>query len=133
MERTLVILKPDSVQRKLIGDIITRFEKKNLTIKEMKMMNIEKGTASEHYAHVKGMPFFDSMVEYITSGPVVAIILEGEKAIQCVRNMIGRTSSFDSAPGTIRGDFGSHSFQNLIHASDSVESAEIEIKRFFDH
>lgn len=131
MERTLVILKPDAVQRKLIGDIIIRFEKKNLVIKEMKMMCIEKSMAEEHYAHVKDMPFFDDMVEYITAGPVVAIVLEGEKAIQSVRNMIGRTSSFDSAPGTIRGDFGSHSFQNLIHASDSIESVQIEIKRFF--
>jgi nucleoside-diphosphate kinase len=131
MERTLVILKPDAVQRKLVGEILTRFEKKNLTVKELKMMDISNETAKEHYAHVKDMPFFPDMVEYITSGPVVAMILEGEKVIHSVRSMIGKTSTFDSLPGTIRGDMGSHRFQNLIHASDSTESAEVEIKRFF--
>ncbi len=132
MERTLVVLKPDSVERKLIGEIITRFEKKNLTIRDIRMVTVSREKAEEHYAHVREMPFFHDMVEYITSGPVVSIILEGEKVIQAVRNIIGLTSSFDSPPGTVRGDFGSHRFKNLIHASDSVENAEIEIKRFFE-
>ncbi|AUG57551.1 nucleoside-diphosphate kinase [Acetivibrio saccincola] len=131
MERTLVILKPDSVKRKLIGEIISRFEKKNFTITHMKMMTIDEETASLHYSHVKGEPFFNDLIKYMTSGPVVAIILSGNKVISTVRNMIGKTSSFDSLPGTIRGDYGSHDFENLIHASDSVESAEQEIKRFF--
>lgn len=131
MEKTLVILKPDTVERKLIGEIITRFEKKSLVIKEIKMTTISKETAMEHYAHVKDMPFFSDMVEYITSGPVVIIVLEGDRVIQTVRNMMGKTSSLDSPPGTIRGDYGYHRFKNLIHASDSVENAEIEINRFF--
>lgn len=130
MERTLVILKPDAVERKIIGEIITRFEKKALTVKEIKMTTIAREKAMEHYAHVKDMPFFSDMLEYITSGTVVIMVLEGDKAIQTVRNMIGKTSSFDSPPGTIRGDYGFHRFKNLIHASDSVENAEIEINRF---
>jgi len=131
MERTLVILKPDAVERKLIGEIISRFEKKGYTVAAMKMMRISRETAEEHYSHVKSEPIYEDMLEYITSGPVVAIILEGYRVIQAVRNMIGKTSSFDSPPGTIRGDYGSHRFRNLIHASDSPESAEIEIRRFF--
>lgn len=131
MEKTLIILKPDSVRRKLVGEIISRFEKKNFTILHMKMMTIDEETASIHYSHVKGEPFFNDLIKYMTSGPVVAIILSGNKVIQAVRNIIGKTSSFDSLPGTIRGDFGSHDFENLIHASDSAESAELEIKRFF--
>lgn len=131
MERTLIILKPDAVERKLIGEIISRIERKNYTLTHMKMMSISRETAEIHYAHVAAEPIFDSMLEYITSGPVVAMIVEGERVIQTVRGMMGKTSSFDSPPGTIRGDYGSHRFKNLIHASDSPESAEIEIKRFF--
>lgn len=131
MERTLVILKPDTVRRKLIGEIIFRFRKKNLTITHMKVMNIETEVAIEHYAHVKALPIFEDMIKYMTSGPVVVMIITGENAIGIVRNMLGKTSSFESLPGTIRGDFGYHSFENLVHASDSVNSAELEIKRFF--
>lgn len=131
MERTIVILKPDAVKRKLVGEIIERFEKKNLNIVSLKMTSISRETAETHYAHVRNEPVFEDMIGYITSGPVVILVLEGEKVIQTVRDMIGKTSSFDSPPGTIRGDYGSHRFQNLIHASDSPESAAIEIARFF--
>lgn len=132
MERTLVILKPDTVKRKLVGEIIARFEKKNLDIIKIRIATIDKATAETHYSHVKGIPIFEDMIRYITSGPVVFMVLEGENAIQTVRNMIGHTSTFDSIPGTIRGDYGLHRFENLIHASDSIESSEIEIKRFFN-
>lgn len=131
MEKTLVILKPDAVKRKLVGEIISRFEKKNFTITSMKMMTIDKSTAHEHYSHVKDLPFFEEMISYMTSGPVVVLIIEGERVIDSVRNMIGKTSNFEALPGTIRGDFGYHRYENIIHASDSVKSAEIEIKRFF--
>lgn len=131
MDRTLVILKPDAVRRKLIGEIISRFERKNLAITHIKVMNIEKNVALEHYAHVKELPIFEDMINYMTSGPVVVMIINGDNVIRTVRNMVGKTSSFESAPGTIRGDLGYHRFENLIHASDSVESAELEIKRFF--
>lgn len=133
MERTLVILKPDAVARKLVGEILARFEKRNFNIVKMEMAVIGRETAEEHYAHVINEPIYDDMISFITSGPVVVAILEGNRVIQTVRNMIGRTSSFDSPSGTIRGDYGSHRFENLIHASDSEESAEIEIRRFFRH
>jgi nucleoside-diphosphate kinase len=131
MERTLVILKPDAVRRKLIGEIITRFEKKNYTIAQLKVMCIDSSLARVHYAHVEKESIFKDMLDFITSGPSVLIVLEGDKVIQSIRGMIGKTSSFDSLPGTIRGDYGSHRFENLVHASDCIESAEIEIKRFF--
>lgn len=133
MERTLVILKPDTVERKLVGEIIARFEKKNLEITRIEMVVIDKNTAEEHYAHVKNEPIYEDMIGFITSGPAVVMVLEGNQAIQTVRSMVGRTSSFDSPSGTIRGDYSSHRFRNLIHASDSAESAEIEINRFFKH
>ncbi|MDP4180258.1 MAG: nucleoside-diphosphate kinase [Bacillota bacterium] len=132
MERTLIILKPDAVERKLVGEIITRFEKKNFNIIDLKMMKISKEKAEEHYLHIKEMPFFNDMIDYMTGGPVVVAVLEGENAIQSVRNMMGKTSCFESSPGTIRGDFGAHRFKNLIHASDSLESFNKELKRFFD-
>lgn len=131
MERTLVILKPDTVRRGLIGEIISRIERKGYSISQMKMFTITRETALIHYAHVKNVPIFDDMITYITSGPSVALIIGGERVIGTIREMIGKTSGFEALPGTIRGDFGSHPFQNLIHASDAVESAEEEIKRFF--
>jgi nucleoside-diphosphate kinase len=94
-------------------------------------MNIDTAAMEVHYSHVKTLPIYEDMIRYMTSGPSVVMIIEGEKAIQTVRNMIGKTSTFDSPPGTIRGDFGLHTFQNLIHASDSPENVEIEINRFF--
>lgn len=131
MERTIVILKPDAVKRKLVGEIISRIEKKNFNITHMKMMTISRELAEEHYAHVKGKSFFNDMIDYICSGPVVVMAVEGEQVISVMRLMIGKTSVFESAPGTIRGDFGYHPYENLIHGSDSPESAEIEFKRFF--
>ncbi|MCX7749798.1 MAG: nucleoside-diphosphate kinase [Clostridia bacterium] len=131
MEKTLVILKPDAVRRKLTGAIIGRFERKGCIISNLKMMTIQTETAKEHYHHVNALPFFKDMISYITSGPVVIMILEGEQIIKMVRNLVGKTSCIESSPGTIRGDFGFHSFENLIHASDSSESAEIEMRRFF--
>lgn len=131
MERTLIILKPDSVKRKLVGEIIRRIEQKDYTIASLKMINISREQAEEHYGHVRAKPFFGSMLDYITSGPVVVLIVEGYRVIEAVRNMIGKTVSVESAPGTIRGDFGSHKYENLIHASDSPDNAEIEIRRFF--
>ncbi len=131
MERTLVILKPDAVRRKLIGEIISRFERKNLTINQMKVMNIDKELALLHYAHVKKYSIFEEMISYMTSGPVVVMIMSGSNAISIVRNMIGKTSCVESPTGTIRGDYGFHCFENLIHASDSEESAKLEIERFF--
>ncbi|MCX8132142.1 MAG: nucleoside-diphosphate kinase [Clostridia bacterium] len=132
MERTLVILKPDTVKRKLIGELITRIERKNYAISALKMINIPRSVAEKHYEHVKDIPVYDDMIDFMTSGPVVIMVVEGENVIQTVRNLIGKTNSFEAAPGTIRGDFGSSRYQNLIHASDSIENAEIEIKRFFN-
>lgn len=131
MEKTLVILKPDAVERKLIGEIISRFEKKNFTIIQMKIMNITKSIAYEHYSHVKNEPIFEDMISYITRGPVVALIITGNRVVENIRSMIGRTSCSESPSGTIRGDLGSQRYENLIHASDSSESAQTEIKRFF--
>jgi nucleoside-diphosphate kinase len=131
MEKTLVILKPDAVKRKLIGEIISRIEKKCYNVTNIKMTVLSREIAEEHYNHVRAEPIFNEMIDFITSGPVVIIIIEGDRVIQTIRNIIGKTSSFDSPAGTIRGDLSSHRFENLIHASDSVESSEIEIKRFY--
>jgi len=131
MEKTLIILKPDAVKRKLIGKIISRFENKNFNIEEIKFCIIKKELVEIHYSHVKELSIYEDMLNYMISGPSMIMIIEGENVIQTIRNMIGKTKSSESNPGTIRGDYGSHKFENLIHASDSVESANIEIKRFF--
>ncbi|ADB57564.1 nucleoside-diphosphate kinase [Archaeoglobus profundus] len=131
MERTFVMIKPDGVQRCLIGEIISRLEKKGLKIVAMKMMKIERDLAERHYAEHKGKPFFESLVSYVTSGPVVAMVVEGKNAIKIVRTLVGATNPAEAAPGTIRGDFGMEVGRNVIHASDSPESAEREIALFF--
>ncbi|MCX7709615.1 MAG: nucleoside-diphosphate kinase [Clostridia bacterium] len=131
MEKTFIILKPDAVERKLVGEIISRLERKNLNLLHMKVETIPKDIAQKHYEHVKDIPIFGEMIEYITSGPVVMMIVQGEQAINTVRTMMGKTSSFEALPGTIRGDYGAHRYKNLIHASDSPESAAVEIQRFF--
>lgn len=131
MQRTLVILKPDAVKRKLIGEIISRFEKRDLQITHIKMSMISEDLAREHYSHVSHESIYEDMIKYITSGPVVFLVIEGEFAIKMIRNMIGVRKTYDSPSGTIRGDLGYHDFENLIHASDSVENAETEIRRFF--
>jgi nucleoside-diphosphate kinase len=131
MEQTLVIIKPDGVKRKLVGEIIQRFEKKQLTLSKLKVGKMTRALAEEHYAHVRNKPFFEDMITYMTSTDVVYMVLEGTEVIRTVRQMIGATNSLEAVPGTIRGDYGSNSFQNIIHASDSPESAAIEINRFF--
>ncbi len=131
MEKTLVILKPDAVRRGLIGEIISRIEKKGFKITHMKMEILKKEVVEEHYAHVKGRSFFDGMIKYMTSIPAVLIVVEGEDVVAMMRTMIGKTMVNEAAPGTIRGDFGFSKDENLIHASDSVENAEIEFARFF--
>ena len=131
MERTLVIVKPDGVQRGLVGEIINRLERRGLKIVAMKMMTIPAETAHQHYGVHEGKPFFEGLVQYITSGPVVLLVLEGKKAIETVRTTMGATNPVNAAPGTIRGDLAVEIGRNLIHGSDSAESAEQEVKLFF--
>ena len=131
MEQTYLMVKPDGVQRGLCGEILSRFEKKGLKIVAVKLMVIPQETAEQHYGEHKGKPFFPSLISYITSGPVFAMVLEGENAVAICRNLMGKTNPADSAPGTIRGDFGMQTGMNIIHGSDSVESAEREISIFF--
>jgi len=131
MERTFVMIKPDGVQRGLIGEIISRLERKGLKIVAMKMINVDRELAEKHYAEHKEKPFFNNLVQYITSGPVVAMVVEGKNAIKVVRTLVGATDPVEAQPGTIRGDFGLDIGRNIIHASDSLESAEREISLFF--
>ncbi len=131
MERTYCMVKPDGVQRNAVGEIIARFEKKGIKIVALKMMQISQETAERHYAEHKEKPFFADLVNFITSGPVVAMVLEGENVVSMVRTMMGATNPKDSAPGTIRGDWGLTIDKNVIHGSDSPESAAREIAIFF--
>ncbi len=131
MEKTLVIVKPDGVQRGLIGEIVTRLERRGLKILALKLMTIPEATARQHYGVHEGKPFFEGLVQYITSGPVVMMVLEGKKAIETVRSTVGATNPAAAAPGTIRGDLAVEIGRNLIHASDSPESADHEVKLFF--
>jgi nucleoside-diphosphate kinase len=129
--RTLVLVKPDGVRRGLIGEIVSRMEKKGLSIVALRMLRMDEALARRHYAVHEGKPFFNDLVDFITSGPVVAMLLEGEKAVDVVRTMMGDTDPKKSAPGTIRGDLGMDIGQNLIHGSDSDENARKEIDLFF--
>lgn len=131
MERTFVMLKPDAVQRGLIGQLISRFENRGLKIVAMKFMHVSQELAEEHYAVHKGRPFYDSLIEYITSGPVVAMVLEGPNAILAARNTMGATNPVDAAPGTIRADFGMEIGRNLVHGSDGADTATFEIGLWF--
>lgn len=131
METTLVILKPDCVQRRLLGRIIARFEEKGFTICGMKLMQISLELAERHYGVHKGKPFYPGLIEYITSGPVVVMAVAGPRAIEVVRKMMGRTFGYESEPGTIRGDYGLSRTYNLVHGSDSPESAASEINLYF--
>ena len=131
MEKTLVLVKPDGVRRGLSGEIIARFEKRGLRIVALKLMQISRTMAEKHYAEHVGKPFFESLVEFITSGPVVAMVVKGDHAIRAVRAMMGATNPLEAAPGTIRGDFALVMSENVIHGSDGSESAEREIKAFF--
>lgn len=130
-EKTLIIIKPDGVKRHLVGRIISRFEERMLIIEAMRYGMLTKETAKAHYAHLADKPFFQDIIDYMTSGPVVFIVLKGENAIEMVRKMIGSTNALEAAPGTIRGDFATNKSQNVIHASDCAAAADVEIKRFF--
>ncbi len=132
MERTFIMVKPDGVQRGLIGEVIRRLEQKGLKIVGIKTMWIQEELAMEHYSEHAEKPFFRDLVDYITSGPVVAMVAEGKEAVKVVRNIVGATNPVEAAPGTIRGDFGMDIGRNVVHASDSLKSAEREISLFFD-
>ena len=131
MERSLIIIKPDGVQRRLIGEIIARIERKGLKMAAMKLVSVSRSLAEEHYAVHKGKQFYEPLVNFITSGPVVAIAVEGPKAVSVLRKLMGRTFGFDAEAGTIRGDFGVSTQFNLIHGSDSPETAQQELALWF--
>ncbi|XP_072962916.1 nucleoside diphosphate kinase 1 [Typha angustifolia] len=131
MEQTFIMIKPDGVQRGLVGEVIGRFEKKGFYLKGMKLMSVEKSFAEKHYADLASKPFFPGLVDYIISGPVVAMVWEGKDVVLTGRKIIGATKPSDAAPGTIRGDFAVEVGRNVIHGSDSVESARKEIALWF--
>lgn len=131
MEKTLVILKPSCIQRNLIGEVTSRFEKKGLRLAGMKMIQLSDSMLDEHYAHLKNKPFFERVKNSMQSSPVIVQCWEGVDAAKVVRTLIGVTNGRDAAPGTIRGDFSISSQENIVHASDSAESAKIELNRFF--
>ncbi|MCL4879858.1 MAG: nucleoside-diphosphate kinase [Anaerolineae bacterium] len=131
MERTLIIVKPDAVQRGLIGEIVKRFEQRGLRIIGLKMMQVSEALAKKHYAEHEGKSFFEGLVQYITSAPVVVIVLEGPNAIAAARTTIGSTKPHEAAAGTIRGDFGMDVGRNLVHGSDKPESGLREVANFF--
>jgi nucleoside-diphosphate kinase len=132
MEQTLVLIKPDGIQRGLVGEIITRFERKGIRIRGLKMMRVSQELAAEHYAVHKGKDFYPKLIEFITSGPICAMVLSCPDAIRLVRNMVGATCPVDAAQGTIRGDYASVTNKNLVHSSDCSENAEAEIALWFD-
>ncbi|MFV0493920.1 nucleoside-diphosphate kinase [Mycobacterium sp.] len=131
-ERTLVLIKPDGVQRRLVGEILRRIERKGLTLAALELRTVSDDLARRHYAEHDGKPFFGSLLEFITSGPVVAVVVEGARAVTAFRQLAGGTDPVDKAtPGTIRGDFGLETQSNLVHGSDSAESAQREIALWF--
>ncbi|MFW6161458.1 MAG: nucleoside-diphosphate kinase [Planctomycetota bacterium] len=132
MERTLVLIKPDAVHRRLVGRILARFEARGLQIVALKMLRITESLARTHYAPHEGKSFYEPLIRFVTSGPTVALVLEGKRAIEVVRGMLGPTFGPDAPPGTIRGDFGLSNRFNLAHGSDSPESAAHEIGLFFE-
>ncbi|MDI6710691.1 MAG: nucleoside-diphosphate kinase [Thermoanaerobacterales bacterium] len=131
MERTFVMVKPDGVQRGLIGEVVRRFERKGFKVVALKMMRIDRALAERHYGEHRGKPFFEGLVRFITSGPVVAMVLEGRDVIAGVREMMGATNPAKALPGTIRGTYGVDVGRNVVHGSDSPASAEREIGLFF--
>jgi nucleoside-diphosphate kinase len=132
MEKTFLMVKPDGVQRNLIGEIVSRFEKKGFQLVGAKLMNVSRELAEKHYAEHKERPFFGELVDFITSGPVFAMVWQGNNVIATARAMMGKTNPADAAPGTIRGDFATSVGMNIIHGSDSPESAEREIALWFN-
>jgi len=131
MQRTLIIFKPDCVQRRLVGTILERFETKGLRIAALKLIAVDRGLAEKHYAEHHGKPFFEGLIQFITSSPVIVGVLEGNESISVVRSMLGATNGVAAAPGTIRGDFSISKQNNLLHGSDSSESAQREIALWF--
>lgn len=131
LERTYIMLKPDALKRGLVGEVISRIERKGYKIADCKMMTLDEPILREHYAHIADRPFFPDIVEYMTSGPVLAMIVEGENAVKGMRIIMGATKFEEAQAGTIRGDYAFCTSENIIHGSDSVENAAIEIERFF--
>ncbi len=131
MQRTLVLVKPDGVRRGLAGEVIGRLESKGLTLVAMELRTLDRATAEEHYGEHRERPFFGELVEFITGGPLVALVVEGPHAVPGTRGLIGATNPVEAGPGSIRGDYALEIGQNLVHGSDSPESAEREIKIFF--
>lgn len=132
MERTLVLVKPDAMQRGLAGEIVSRLERRGLRIAAMRMLRVDRELASHHYAEHTQKPFYGMLVDFITSSPIIAAVFEGPNAVETVRSTMGATDPRAAAPGTIRGDYALYITQNLIHGSDSLESARREIELFFD-
>lgn len=130
-ETTLVLVKPDGMRRRLAGEIIARIERRGLELRGARLLRLSKAVAREHYAEHRGKPFFADLVSFITSGPVLALAVSGESAVSVVRAMMGATNPLDSAPGTIRGDFALELSENIVHGSDSKESAKRELALFF--
>ncbi len=131
MDRTLILVKPDAFARNLTGEIIARFERKGLRIAALKQMVVTEELAKQHYGEHEGKPFFGELVDFITSGPLVAMVLEGTEAVKAARQVIGATNPLEAAPGSIRGDFAVQVGQNMVHGSDSPESAAREVELFF--
>jgi nucleoside-diphosphate kinase len=131
MERTLILVKPDAFARGLSGEIIARFERKGLRLAALRQMQMETSLAEQHYAEHEGKPFYGELVEFITSGPLLAMVLEGERAVEAARQVIGATDPVQATPGSIRGDFAIEVGQNMVHGSDSPESAAREVALFF--
>ncbi|HEY1450350.1 MAG TPA: nucleoside-diphosphate kinase [Solirubrobacteraceae bacterium] len=131
MERTLILVKPDAFARGLSGEIVGRFERKGLVIAAARQLTVTEDLAKQHYAEHEGKPFFGELVDFITSGPLMALVLEGEDAIRAARQLIGATNPLEAAPGSIRGDYAREVGQNLVHGSDSVESGQREVELFF--
>ncbi len=132
MQTTFLMVKPDGVQRGLVGEVISRLEDRGLRITALKMMTLDRETAEEHYAEHQGKDFYSPLLDYITSGPVVAMAVEGRSVISMVRTMVGKTDPQEASPGTIRGDYGIDIGRNIVHAADSEESAERELDIFFE-
>jgi nucleoside-diphosphate kinase len=130
-QRTLVLVKPDAVRRGLVGEIVGRLERKGLAIRALELRTLDRATATEHYAEHDGKPFFANLVDFITGGPLVAIVVEGHRAVEAVRMLMGVTDPVESTPGSVRGDYALEIGQNLVHGSDSPEAAAREVALFF--
>ncbi|MFH1785920.1 MAG: nucleoside-diphosphate kinase [Candidatus Micrarchaeota archaeon] len=131
MERTLLLLKPDAIQRGLIGKLLHRFERKGFKIIGLKMLKMSKDLAKEHYAHLVNKPFYPDLEKFVTENPIIAVAIEGKEAVEVTRTIVGPTNASKAPSGTIRGDFSNSTSRNVIHASDSKETAEKEVPRFF--